>query len=100
MKTDQEQYVKILFKHCAFNEDDESDCEDIESAWAKVEGDSYVLDNILFYAREYSLGDVISAVEKDGDLYASGLIRESGHSTIRVLFYDIEAKNRVSPDIA
>ena len=95
METDQDQYVKILFKHCAFNEDDESDCEDIESAWAIIEGDNYILQNTLFYAKMYSWGDVISAVEKDGDLYASGLIRASGYSTIRVLFYDIETRDRV-----
>lgn len=81
-------HVKILFKHDAF--DDES----IESAWAMKIGNNYKLDNILFYAKEFSLGDIISANEINGELYADELIEESGHTTVRMLFNN---KEQVSP---
>jgi hypothetical protein len=78
-----ENYVKLLFKHDAFEE------ESIESAWAKKKGEGYELNNILFYAKEYSLGDIIRAEEIEGELFATDLIEESGHSTIRILFSDV-----------
>ncbi|HTK21698.1 MAG TPA: DUF4265 domain-containing protein [Mucilaginibacter sp.] len=62
----------------------------IESAWAqRVEG-NYILDNILFYAPGYSWGDIVSVEERNGLLYVTGLIKESGHSTIRIIFYNKE----------
>lgn len=79
--------VKILFLHDAFEK------EEIESAWAKRKGNYFVLDNILFYAKEFSLGDIIETVVKDGELYANRLIEESGHSTIRVF---LSNENKVS----
>ena len=75
------QHTKILFEY----EDSEGDYS-IESAWALQIGSNYQLDNILFYASEYSLGDIVSAEEREGELYVTGLIQESGHSTIRILF--------------
>lgn len=75
-------YSKILFKHNAFEE------EGIESAWAVKIGNNYQLDNILFYAQEYSLNDIIAVDDIDGELYVSALVEESGHSTTRILFDD------------
>ena len=75
--------VKVIFEY----EDFEGNYA-LESAWAiKVEG-GYQLDNILFYASEYSLGDVVSTQNREGELYVTGLVIESGHSTIRMLFND------------
>ena len=73
-------YVKILFRHTAFDEDG------IEGAWAMKVGQYYQLDNILFYAKEFSLGDLIDVEEIKGELWVKGLTQESGHSTAR---YDI-----------
>ena len=77
-----EKHVKLLFRHDAFEE------ESIENAWAKKKGEYYQLDNILFYAKEYSLGDLIKTEKVDGEIFANELIEESGHSTIRILFAD------------
>lgn len=74
-----DQHIKILFVHDAFGE------ESFESAWAKNLGKGYELDNILFYSKNYSLGDIVSVEERDGELYVTGLIEEGGHSTVRVL---------------
>ena len=75
----EEKHIKVLFKHDAFEE------ENVEGAWTKQIGENFMLDNILFYAKEYSWGDIISAEEIDGELYAKDLIEESGHSTVRIL---------------
>lgn len=75
---------KILFEH----ENDPIDGLGLESAWATKVGNNYKLDNILFYAKDYSLGDIVCVENIDGDLIVKGLVSESGHSTIRILFYD------------
>jgi hypothetical protein len=72
---------KIIFEYIDANEEYA-----LESAWAEKEPDGYKLDNILFYAPEYSLGDIVSAEHRDGHLYVTSLIKESGHSTVRILF--------------
>ena len=74
------QEVKILFKHTEFNEPG------VEGIWAKPHGEYYILDNIPFYVRNYALGDIISAILENEELYANSLIQESGNSVVRVLF--------------
>ena len=77
------QHIKILFEHNNAPEGGYG----IESAWAiPINEDSYKIDNILFYAPEYSLGDIISVENRDGELFVTGLIKESGHSTVRIIF--------------
>lgn len=74
---------KIIFEYQNANNDYE-----LESAWATKVGDHYKLDNILFYAPEYSWGDIVSVEKREGELYVTGLVKESGHSTVRILFND------------
>ncbi len=63
----------------------------LESAWAEKFGDNnYKLDNILFYAPNYSWGDIVKVEDRNGELYVTGLVEESGHSTIRIIFYGKE----------
>ena len=82
-------HTKILFEH----ENAPEGGYGIESVWAIPLGDNqYKIDNILFYAPEYSLGDIVSVENRDGELFATGLIAESGHSTVRIIFND---KNEV-----
>lgn len=77
-------HYKILFEHSNNAKDEYA----IESAWAeKVEG-YYKLDNILFYAPEYSWGDIVNVEDRHGELYVTELVQESGHSTVRILFSD------------
>ena len=74
-------HVKKLFEHYNTPENDYA----IESAWAVPVGEHFKLDNILFYAPEYSWGDIVSAENRNGELFVTGLIKESGHSTVRVI---------------
>lgn len=77
-------HVKILFEHYNTPESEYG----IESAWAIPVGDNFKLDNILFYAPEYSLGDIVSVEDRNGELFVNGLVQESGHSTVRVILSD------------
>lgn len=77
-----EKHTKILFKHSAFDE------ESIESAWAEKVENGYQLDNILFYAKNYSWRDIVSVDEVEGELFVTGLVQENGHSTVRMLLAD------------
>ena len=62
---------------------------ELESLWALPEGDGFKLDNIPFYAHGYAWGDVVAATpDDDGLLRVRGLIRPSGHSTVRLWFRD------------
>ncbi|MEO0037478.1 MAG: hypothetical protein RIQ59_689 [Bacteroidota bacterium] len=90
---EKEKYIKVLFKHDAF------DIESFEGAWVKIVNEEYILDNILFYAKEYSLGDVISINKEHGEIFATGLIKESGHSTLRLLFNDADKIENVRKDL-
>ncbi len=76
---------KIIFEY--------QDLEDnyaLESAWAEKKGEYYELRNILFYAPGYSWGDIVSVEDRNGELYVTDLIEESGHSTLRIIFYTKE----------
>ncbi|MCU0471376.1 MAG: DUF4265 domain-containing protein [Arcicella sp.] len=76
-------HKRILFEH----NNNPEDGFDVESAWAVPLGKNhYKLDNILFYAPEYSLGDIVSVDNKNGELFVTGLVSESGHSTVRIIF--------------
>jgi hypothetical protein len=74
---------KILFEYYDVNDEYA-----LESAWAEKEGNYYRLENILFYAPNYSLGDIVKAEDRNGELYVTKLFQESGHSTIRIIFFD------------
>ena len=74
-------HQKIIFEYYDFEENYA-----LESAWAEKVDAGHRLDNILFYAKEYALGDIVSTENRNGELYVTGLVSESGHSTIRILF--------------
>ena len=60
---------------------------DVESLWAVKGDEGYTIDNIPFYAREVALSDVVAArSDMDGALWFDGLVRASGHSTVRLWF--------------
>lgn len=86
-------HTKILFRHTAFDE------ENIERAWAIRVENGYQLDNILFYAKHYSWGDIVSVEEVEGELFATGLVLENGHSTMRVLLSDVSEVPKVREEL-
>lgn len=77
-------FVKIKFYY--WHEGEEADR--IESMWATAAGGNYKIENIPFYVMSYAYGDLVNVVEKDGELFVDGLAEESGHSTVRLVFFD------------
>lgn len=60
-----------------------------ESVWGREEGEGlFVIENIPFFAREATIGDVVKAEEDDGVLRYKATVRHSGNSLIRVLYYE------------
>jgi len=89
-------HKKIMFEH----ENAFEGGYGIESAWAISLGHcNYKLDNILFYAPEYSLGDIVSVEDRDGELFVTGLIEESGNSTVRIIFQDKDILNTTRDEL-
>ena len=88
-----EGYITVLFGHNAFGE------LSYESAWVKILKKGYMLDNVLFYAKEYSWGDSIKVISHEGEYYADGLINESGHSTVRILFSDLSIRDEMRKNL-
>ncbi len=77
--------TKILFEY----EDFEGEYS-IESAWAEKTEEGYRLNNLLFYAKEYAFGDIVSAEAVDDENYVTGLITASGHSLVRIVFFEAD----------
>lgn len=66
-----------------------------EMIWTRPKGLFYEIDNIPFYVRGIALGDIITVTSKNGEYCFKKLETESGNSTIRVLFYNLEYINEV-----
>lgn len=61
-----------------------------ETVWAIHRGENqYEIDNIPFFEKEATLGDVVETVEdSDGLLSYKAMVKRSGNSLIRVVYYD------------
>jgi Domain of unknown function (DUF4265) len=82
-----QKYEKVIFR--LQQDADGYPPDDWESLWAyEVEPGLYSIDNIPFFARGVSWGDVVSAEQKDDGLYFKSVVRPSDHSVIRVIVYD------------
>ena len=61
---------------------------DWEWLWAsRVSDSTFKIDNIPFFAKLISCGDIVSAQETDSGLIFKKLIEPSGHSTVRVIVF-------------
>lgn len=93
------QHVKILF---ALEQDEDGyPPVSVESLWAtKTPDNFYELDNIPFYAQGVSYKDVVKAEpDAEGALYFEKVIRRSGHSTVRVIVFDLKECDGLQKDI-
>jgi Domain of unknown function (DUF4265) len=64
-----------------------------ERVWAVPIADGYRLDSIPWYARLVAYDDIVTTTERDGQLFFAGVILASGHSTIRVIMSDKQARS-------
>ncbi|HYO59748.1 DUF4265 domain-containing protein [Archangium sp.] len=80
-------YVRVLFK--LEKADEDYPPVDYERLWARrLEPGLFEIDNIPFFVRDISAGDVVSAGEGEGEVVFSELVRGSGSSTLRVIVFD------------
>lgn len=85
--SDGKKYERVFFR--LDKDEDGYPPDDWETVWAyEVEDGLYSLDNVPFFARGVSWGDVVS-VEREGDeLHFKEVVRPSAHSVLRVIVFD------------
>jgi|SRR5262245_10753512 len=67
----------------------------VETVWAmQLSPRRAAIDNIPFFARQAALNDVVEFRASDGQLWYTRTARKSGHSLIRVVFFD---QSRLQP---
>nr|WP_160250268.1 DUF4265 domain-containing protein [Mixta theicola] len=68
-----------------------------ESLWAeKLTSGNYRIQNIPFYSKDVSFNDVISVKKgQDGECLFHKIVRYSGNSTLRVIFFEKEVIEKV-----
>lgn len=67
--------------------------ERIETLWARECGENtYELDNIPFFVPGVAWGDVVAVEPSADELLFKQVIRRSGHSTLRIIFLALDAK--------
>lgn len=78
---------KILFQQVT---DEETQSVVNETMWAIVSGEHFELDNIPFYARSISCGDIFAADynEEDNWYHFREVITYSGNTTLRIFFFN------------
>jgi hypothetical protein len=74
---------------------------DIEGVWAeRAEGGKFVLDNIPFFARQATLGDLVDVVYEDDEPFYEATVVVSENSLIRVVFFDEHEPAELRADLA
>ncbi len=93
MKTEEKKYEKILFR--LERGSDGYPPDDWESLWAfETQKGIYCIDNIPFFIRGISSGDIISVIIKNNELFFKQVEKFSDHSVIRVIvFKETETEN-------
>jgi Domain of unknown function (DUF4265) len=86
MISENTKHVKVLF-HLEKDEDDYPP-DDWESLWAQeIGGGSYKIDNIPFFVRGISVGDIVSVKKKEEDFVFNVIEEYSSNSVIRVMLF-------------
>jgi len=82
--------AKVLFK--LEKDADDYPPDDWESLWAKEVGNGglYCIDNIPFFIRGISLGDIVLVQKLNKELRFDRIIEPSTHSVLRVILFEME----------
>jgi Domain of unknown function (DUF4265) len=89
--------VKVQFRLQA-DEDDYPPVA-VESVWATpvAERNELVIDNIPFFVKDATVGDRICvSIDSDGVAWFAGVVKRSGHSLLRVVFFDLSIGDAVA----
>jgi hypothetical protein len=74
----------------------------VESVWATQASlaNEYVLDNVPFFIRDATIGDVVQTRNDEGVLWFEAVVCESKNSLIRAVFFNTDYVQRVESEIA
>lgn len=98
MKTDFEQKrTKIIFP--IKQDEDGYPPEGSESMWAIVNNNVFIIDNIPFFLYGVSFGDTVTAKIINNKLIYETTVKYSRHSTIRVLFHELEYLKKIRQEL-
>lgn len=87
MDQSQDAHIRIFFR--LEKEDSGYPPDDVETLWAKpISNNLFQVDNIPFFIKGISDGDVVSVMPEAGEKWFKSLEEASGHSTLRIMFYD------------
>jgi len=69
----------------------------VESVWATAGNgeEDFVLDNIPFFARDATLGDLVQVQAREGNRWFTSVITPSLNSLVRAVFFDPSHRARV-----
>ena len=67
----------------------------IEKVNAKKVGEYYQIKSIPAFAKNLAFDDLVEAENDKGSLYFEKLIKESGHSTIHIVIFDLNIRNEI-----
>jgi hypothetical protein len=83
-------HVRINFN--LIKDDDGYPPVSVETLWVKVSRHSgeYIIDNIPFFVRVATIGDVVRAREEGAGLWFDSVVKRSSNSLIRVVFFNKE----------
>lgn len=90
--------VKIAFP--LSRDSDDYPPADREHLWAISHGDRYEIDNIPFFVKGVSAGDLVAAHNDGGELIFDRVLDFGGHSTVRVVMYDPAKKEAIRNKLA
>src|SRR5215510_7558701 len=92
-------HIKVLFR-LAQDSDDYPPVA-VESVWAtRATPKGYTLDNIPFFVREATFGDIVEAVEDGEGTWFLKLLIPSANSLLRVVLFDTTRLNELRQHLA
>ncbi len=71
----------------------------VEGVWATKEGEYYRMKNVPFFAPNLAYNDLICVEDDEGELFFDSLIEPSGHTTIQIVFFNLEFFKQVTEDL-
>lgn len=84
-----EEEAKVIFR--LEKDDDDYPPDDYESLWAtRMPDGMYRIDNIPFFIRGISPGDVITVIKDDRQVFFDRLVVPSANSVLRVIVYNAD----------
>lgn len=70
-----------------------------ESIWVEPKGNHYEVRSVPFFAPNIALYDIIATEKDNGLLYFDALVESSGYTTVQIIMFIENEKNRIISDL-